>query len=209
MPMLLIFLCSVLAGVVLQFVLIRQLHRFAVKSSWAWDDLFWPTFGRMPFLLCLVLGAYTMLKVSGLDGRYHDILHRLLISLILLMVTVVVARLAGAGMEGVSGRVRGWLPATTLLTSGTRLLVYVAGAVIILQNMGIKISPIITALGLGGLAVALALQETLNNLFCGIQIIAARLVRPGDYVQLDSGYEGYVTDVKARSTTIRALTSVT
>ena len=60
------------------------------------------------------------------------------------------------------------------------------------------------ALGIGGLAVALALEETLNNLFSGVQIIASQLVRPGDYVRLDAGYEGYVTDIKARNTTIRA-----
>ena len=54
------------------------------------------------------------------------------------------------------------------------------------------------------MAVALALEETLNNLFCGIQIVASKFVRTGDYVKLETGHEGYVTDVKARNTTIRS-----
>jgi small-conductance mechanosensitive channel len=55
------------------------------------------------------------------------------------------------------------------------------------------------------LAVALALQDTLSNLFAGLQIIASRQVRVGDYIKLDSGQEGYVTDIRWRNTTIRAL----
>ena len=76
---------------------------------------------------------------------------------------------------------------------------------VILQSLGISIAPVLTALGVGGLAVALALQETLSNLFAGLQILAARQIKPGDYVHLDSGEEGYVTDVTWRNTTIRAI----
>lgn len=191
-------------GLVLQYWIINQFHRLAVKSRWKWDDLFWPAFGNMPFLLSACFGLYAALGVSSLDGGYRALLHRMLMGLILFMVTLVSAKLAGGVIQLLSSQVRGWLPSTTLLVSGTRLLVYIAGGVIILQNLGIQITPIITALGLGGLAVALALQDTLNNLFSGVQIIASALVRPGDYVKLDSGHEGYVTDVKARSTTIRA-----
>jgi len=63
----------------------------------------------------------------------------------------------------------------------------------------------LTALGVGSLAVALALQDTLANLFAGFYIILARQIRSGDYVQLDSGQEGYVTDIGWRSCTIRQL----
>ena len=71
--------------------------------------------------------------------------------------------------------------------------------------LGIEITPVLTALGVGGLAVALALQDTLSNLFSGIHIIASKQIKPGDYVKLDSGNEGYVVDVGWRNTTIRAL----
>ena len=56
-----------------------------------------------------------------------------------------------------------------------------------------------------GLAVALALQDTLSNLFSGLQVVASRQVRLGDYVKLESGEEGYVTDITWRNTSIRAL----
>jgi small-conductance mechanosensitive channel len=62
----------------------------------------------------------------------------------------------------------------------------------------------IAGLGLGGLAVALALQPTLSNFFAGTQIVSDRVVRVGDYIELDNGViRGYVTDVGWRSTRMR------
>src|SRR5262249_16602668 len=65
--------------------------------------------------------------------------------------------------------------------------------------------PILTALGVGGLAVALALQDTLSNLFAGFYVAIARQVRLHDYIKLNTGEEGYVTDITWRSTTVRTL----
>jgi small-conductance mechanosensitive channel len=97
------------------------------------------------------------------------------------------------------------LPSTSIFRNLTKLLVFLIGIMVILQVLGISITPILTALGVGGLAAALALQPTLANLFSGLQIIAAKQLHPGDYVKLDSGEEGYVTDITWRNTTIRAL----
>jgi small-conductance mechanosensitive channel len=87
----------------------------------------------------------------------------------------------------------------------TRILILIIGALIILQGLGISITPLITALGVGGLAVALALQPTLSNFFAGLQVIISKQVEVGDYVELDSGQRGYVTDISWRNTTIREL----
>ncbi len=100
---------------------------------------------------------------------------------------------------------KGALPSTSIFTNLARVAVLAIGVLIILQSLGISITPILTALGVGGLAVALALQETLANLFAGLHILVSRQVRPGDYIQLDSGEAGYVTDINWRNTTIRAL----
>jgi len=63
----------------------------------------------------------------------------------------------------------------------------------------------LTALGVGGLAVALALQEPLANFFAGVFITLAGQVRLGDYMKLDTGQEGYVVDFSWRSTRLRML----
>lgn len=83
------------------------------------------------------------------------------------------------------------------------LVVYVLGILVLLQYLTIDITPLIAGLGIGGLAVALALQPTLANFFAGTQIISDRVVQVGDYIELDANTRGYVTDVGWRSTRIR------
>ncbi|HEY7163203.1 MAG TPA: mechanosensitive ion channel family protein [Candidatus Binatia bacterium] len=79
------------------------------------------------------------------------------------------------------------------------------GGTIILDNLGISITPILTTLGIGSLAVAIALQDTLGNFFAGLYVKADRFIEPGQYVRLESGEEGYVSHIGWRSTRIRML----
>ena len=81
------------------------------------------------------------------------------------------------------------------------------GFLVVLQTLGVSIAPLLTALGVGGLAVALALQDTLANLFAGVHILASKTVQPGDYIRLSSGEEGYVVDINWRNTAVRQLSN--
>lgn len=82
-------------------------------------------------------------------------------------------------------------------------LVYGLGALLFLDQLHINISPLIAGLGLGGLAVALALQPTLANLFAGTYVMTEGVFTPGDYIELENGIAGYVLDVGWRSVRIR------
>ena len=95
------------------------------------------------------------------------------------------------------------MPATSLTKNLAQIAAACIGVAVLLHYLGISITPILTALGVGGLAVALALQDTLGNLFGGFYITIAGQVRLGDYIKLNTGEEGYVTDISWRSTTLR------
>ena len=86
-------------------------------------------------------------------------------------------------------------------------LTYGLGALLALDLLSINISPLIAGLGLSGLAVALALQPTLANLFAGTYVMTEGVVNPGDYIELDNGIAGYVQDVSWRSTRLRTWTN--
>jgi small-conductance mechanosensitive channel len=88
-----------------------------------------------------------------------------------------------------------------------RGLFAILATIIVLENLGISLTAIWTTLGVGSVAVALALQETLSNLFAGLYLLADRPVSPGDYIKLDSGQEGYVVRIGWRSTTMRTLSN--
>jgi small-conductance mechanosensitive channel len=84
------------------------------------------------------------------------------------------------------------------------IIVCAIGLIVLLDYLAINITPFIASLGIGGLAIALALQPTLGNFFASTQLISDRVVRIGDYIELDNGtIRGYVTDVGWRSTRIR------
>ena len=87
------------------------------------------------------------------------------------------------------------------------VVVYGLGGLLILDLLSINISPLIAGLGLGGLAVALAIQPTLSNLFAGTYVMTEGVVSPGDYIQLEGSVAGYVVDVGWRSTRIRTWTN--
>jgi len=123
---------------------------------------------------------------------------------VLLSFTLVAARAASRGVEVWARHARGGMPSTSLLQNLARILVLAFGLFLILQNLGVQVTAIVTGLGIGGLAVALALQDTLSNLFSGFQILLAGQVQSGDFVQLDSGEEGYISDIQWRNTTMRS-----
>ena len=77
------------------------------------------------------------------------------------------------------------------------------GVLIILDQMGIAIAPLVAGLGIGGLAVALALQGTLTNFFAGLNVMTDGSIRVGDFVELDSGTRGEVEQIGWRTTRIR------
>lgn len=85
------------------------------------------------------------------------------------------------------------------------IVVFTLAGIMILQHYDIQITAIVAALGIGGLAVGLALQDTLTNLFAGLHLITAKPVRIGDYIELPDGQEGYVEDITWRSTRLRQI----
>jgi small-conductance mechanosensitive channel len=74
-----------------------------------------------------------------------------------------------------------------------------------LDSLNISITPLLTTLGIGGLAVALAFKDTLANFFAGLYVLADRPIRVGDFVKIEGGPEGYVESIGWRSTRIRTL----
>jgi small-conductance mechanosensitive channel len=85
----------------------------------------------------------------------------------------------------------------------TTVVIYVFAVMLSLDYMGIAISPILAGFGIGGLAVALAVQPTLSNFFAGTYLVSGNVITPGDFVELENGFRGYVTEIGWRSTRLR------
>ena len=120
-------------------------------------------------------------------------------------ITLAAAAIASQSVDVYGAVLAPALPISSLTRNVAWTLVAVLGLLVVLNGIGLSITPMLTALGVGGLAVALALQEPLANFFAGLFITLAGQIRVGDYVTLDSGQAGYVVDFSWRSTRLRML----
>lgn len=192
-------------GLVIEKFVRPVLNRIAERTTWEGNALLIGAFHGMAYWWFGTAGVYAALNGLSIPLRGQSLIDRGTLIIYVLSVTVVLSRML-SGLVTLYGRkVGGILMSTSIFTHLTQVLVYMIGVLVLLQSLGISIVPILTALGVGGLAVALALQDTLSNLFAGIHTIASRKIRPGDYVKLENGQEGYVADITWRYTTIRTL----
>ncbi|MEM4266848.1 MAG: mechanosensitive ion channel family protein [Candidatus Nanoarchaeia archaeon] len=85
------------------------------------------------------------------------------------------------------------------------VIFFVIAGVFVLHMLGIQLTPLLAGLGIASLAIALALQDTLSNVFSAIWVGIERPIKPGDYIEIDGGKSGYVEDISWRTTKIRTL----
>jgi len=196
---------SYVAGHLLKSVVRRRLTAMAAGTSGQWDDVLVTELGKRVPLWCGLLGVYLAAGFWTLPPNVNNALTKSLFVLIVLSATFSAAAIVAWATRAYGSTLQHALPLTSLTQTVVTGAVYTLGLLMILNGLGVSVTPILTALGVGGLAVALALQETLSNLFAGIYVAIAGLVRTGDYVRLDSGEEGYVADIGWRSTRIRLL----
>lgn len=196
-------LFGLIAGVIGEKVVFKKLKKFVTDKQIPGGEIIFIAFNRMTFLWFVLAGFSGALLDSSLNisNDIKVVLQKIIIILFLFSVTLVLARLT-AGFINIWIRRKEGIPAS-LISNLAKIAVLILGTLILLQTVGIEITPIVTTLGVGGLAVGLALQDTLANLFAGFYLIISKQVRTGDYVKLDDKYEGYVTDITWRNTTIK------
>ena len=206
------------AAVVFAFLFSRLLSRWMLRmahfSAGDLDDRIISAARGPVTALIILAGAYVAATIPlHLADAVQDVVNKL---------AAVLAIVIGAFLvTGVSGAVISWLEellesndpenagnwALPLAKRGVMIVVVAMAAMVSLDILGINISPLIAGLGIGGLAVALALQPTLTNLFAGTYVITEGVVSAGDYIEMENGVSGYVVDVNWRSTRLRTWTN--
>lgn len=204
LPIIIISL-SFIGGIALQKLVLPWLIRKTAETKWKGDEVIANSLKGMVVLWSLVVGVYLALPFIPLPLNFLNLVKNILIAIVIFSVTWVTAKIASRFMQIYANKLEGLFLSTTIFVTVTKIFILTVGLLIVFQTLGVSITPILTALGVGGLAVALALQDTLSNLFAGFHIIISKQVRPGDYIKLDTGEEGYVVDITWRYTSIRML----
>lgn len=200
-----IIVVGFLVGVIFEKIILRKIKKLSSKTKWESEEIFINALHGTTTVLFLVASISLALESTDLSPHLLNLIHKILLVLVIFFVTVVLSRISVGFVNVYSKRVGGAFISTSIFTNITRILVFIIGILIIFQYLGISTVHILTVLGVGGLAVALALQDTLSNLFAGIQVIASGQLRPGHYLRLSSGEEGHIIDITWRYTTIVSL----
>ena len=194
-----------LIGLFLHKIIMPLIARLAAKTSIKSDDLIIKTIRKWVIPWFLALGLYLGLKQLNLESRFYLWIENGLLIFYVLSATLIIARVVSGLIKIKAADSDNIIPSSSIISNIVIVIIYCIGLLIILQSQGISITPVLTALGVGGLAVALALQPTLSNLFAGLQIISSGNFNRGNFVKLASGEDGFIEDITWRSTSIRAM----
>ena len=191
-----------LSAVIGGFVLNRLLRYSAKKVESTWGHLFFSLLESLPLPVLVLVALYTGLEALPLPPRYETAGAKLIRVLIILVLFYFPAKVLILFLRRLGEKDPGMERIAQPAAFMTRTVFALLAAIIVLENLGIHLTGVWTTLGVGSVAVALALQETLSNFFAGLYLLADRPIAPGDYVKIDS-HEGFVVEIGWRSTKLR------
>ena len=215
LPPLLIIVFGIILGIIFKRYIHSRLKTVAKKSSWAGDDAVLDAI-EPHIVLWFFLGGLSIassnidsVNVSNvfLKNIINNYVSQFLVIVLIGSVTLAAGKLAVSLFDLWARDQEKGFPSTTMFTNFVRIAIYVIGLLIILDSLNISIAPMITALGVGGLAISLALKDTLSDVFAGLHILLSKKVQVGDFVQIDTGDMGYVQNISWRNTTIMERTN--
>ena len=204
----LIFFASILAGFIIKLISKNRLSYLNQKFNLGFSLNVISSFSNVCFLWIILLGLYISISLAGVPAKFHHIIHiinKLLLILFIFSLAWVSSKIIVNILHFYLQKKTKVPPKISIFEIIIKIVIFFIGFILILNTLNINITPFITSLGIAGLAVGLALQDTLSNFFAGLYILISKKIKPGDYISLDSGIEGYVEDITWRNTTIRQL----
>ena len=201
----LLFGTLIISSLLVGFALNRFLHHWTKKLGDGWGQIIFFLLESLPVPLLFIGALYLGLESLPLPSRYEHVGSKLILALTILVMMYFPAKVITLALRGMAQRQPTVERVTEPAAFVVRTLFALMGTILFLDNLGVSLTAVWTTLGVGSVAVALALQETLSNFFSGLYIMADRPVRLNDYIKLDSNQEGYVLRIGWRSTILRTL----
>lgn len=194
---------ALFAGITLNSMLHKKLaERIQNDDESRIKNIFFNALQGLPISMCLIIGLYWIVNTNTyLPAGLVNLFSYLLFAVVVVTFTRVVERTL-SGFVTWKLEASGETSQSSLLHTIFKTVIYASSALIILQEWGISIAPIVTAMGVGGMAIAFGVQETVANIFSGLHLIISKQIKINDVIRLSSGAEGRVTDINFRYTTL-------
>lgn len=204
-----IFVASLLMARLSGVFIENYLSKIAARTATNLDDRILKSAKTPVFFAILLIGTQVAVLGSGLENIIPA--SQIFYGLWVTLVAFVLISEGGAFLNWVDDESRArpgggaFGDILPVISHIWKLVVVVIAVLMVLDNFGAKITPLLASLGIAGLAVALAFQDTLANFFAGMYIVADRPIKIGDFIRLDTGDDGYVEKIGWRSTRIKTM----
>ncbi|MBI3549522.1 MAG: mechanosensitive ion channel family protein [Elusimicrobia bacterium] len=199
-----ILVVSALAARVCRTTLLRRLEEWIGKDAAAGQLTIHLLRKHVPAWI-LLAGVSAAVHTSPLAAFHQALLDKAVLVFFFVSITFAASSLVSDAIDLYAASYKAPSAALQVTSNLSQILIVALGGMLLLSNLGISITPLLTALGVSSLAVALALQDTLTNFFAGIHIVASDIADVGDHIRLETGQEGVVVEIGWRATRIREL----
>jgi small-conductance mechanosensitive channel len=199
-PISIFFIFAILGLLTEKIILMRLLSTKIAKNYLL--KIIIKSFNWVFSIFFIIIGLHIALYNYPYIYQNSFLINKILTSLEIFIVFLFIARISSKIIVYYFSKNDSILPATSIISNVIFISVIFLGILVILEGIGISDVPILTTFGVGGLAVSLALQDTLSNFFAGIHILASKKIQPGNTIILENGQRGKVTDINWRNTTL-------
>jgi small-conductance mechanosensitive channel len=203
---LLILAVTVLAAYIAKFILKRILKPLTKKTKTKIDDLIVKSLSSIIFYIILALGLKIGFNSFDFQTQIHNsIINTLLIAMVSFLIFKIIQNFAQLWRKEWATKTKSTADdrMIPLIEKILKAIVLILAVIFIFSAWNINISPLLATAGIAGLAVGLAVKDSLANIIGGLQLVFDKTFKVGDKVQLESGELGVILDVGLRSTKLK------
>jgi len=200
-----IILAAVIFAHIFCFFMNNYVKKIAKKTKTKIDDEVLNAITNPLKIFIIILGLEISLKSLSIFIPYDSWINGIFFVIFVVLLSLIASKILMVLISNWLTDRKRFRKMPKLISKVITIIIYVIAFLIILDYFEIEIGPLVATLGIGALAVGLALQDTLKNFFAGLHIISDKPVGVGDFIELEGNISGYVEDIGWRSTRLRTM----
>jgi small-conductance mechanosensitive channel len=200
----LVLIAWIATGLVASRGLVSWLSERAASTKNSLDDTIIATMRRPLWLIVILTGIQLWAGLAPLPAALDRTVDVGTKAASVFLIVMFADGFVQAWLQSRAGQSKILATSGGVLRTAAKILVYVIGILMVLSSVGIDVTPLLASLGVGSLALGLALQKTLEDFLAGLFLAADQPIRVGDYVELANGEGGTVLTIGWRTTRLRS-----
>ena len=200
-----IYFISTIVLVLISYLILKIIVNKIAGKKKSYAEFILKQLYKPVLLLIFFIGLYTSVKQLSILIEYKSWIDGSFFIISTLITALLIARIITVIMLGYLKIRKGFERPPQLINKAVSIVIFIIAIAVILGYFRIDITPLVAGVGLGALAIGLALQSTLSNFFAGMHLLSDRPINVGDFIELDKDTSGVVEDIGWRSTRIRTM----